>query len=347
MSKSSSIKNKHIIMTGAGAPGAPGILKCLKQDPNLKITLADSNPNAVGKWLHPNFEVIPMASADDFISSLLSLCKKLEITHILPLVTRELFKFSSAKNEFEKAGIQALVSNPEGLNIANDKGLTYLTLQENNIATPDFVIVHTLSDLESAVKELGYPKTPVTIKPCVSNGSRGFRIIESESSSNAASFFNEKPSTTSNTLEEIMQLLNGYDIPPMLVSEYLPGDEYSIDCVVKNGKSIITLPRKRTEIRAGISVRGEFVQNKDIINYCEEIVNVLKLEGNIGLQVKQASDGTFKLLEINPRVQGTIVSALGVGVNLPLLAIEDNTPSAFQIDWGTKFVRYYEEVYYK
>lgn len=337
----------HVLMTGAGAPGAPGILKCLKQNPNLKITLADANPNAVGKLLHPNFEIIPLASADDFIKVIKQLSLKLKVTHILPLVTRELFKFSKEKSAFEKLGIKVLVSNPEGLNIANDKGLTYLTLQENNIATPDFRITHTLADLEAAVKELGYPAKPVTIKPCVSNGSRGFRVLEEKISANAASFFNEKPNTTSSTLNDILELLKGYDIPPMLVSEYLPGDEYSIDCVVKNGKAIITLPRKRTEIRAGISVRGEFIKNDEIIKYCEKIVEALNLEGNIGLQVKQADDGTFKLLEINPRVQGTIVSALGAGVNLPLLAIEENPSNDIKIDWGTKFVRYYEEVYYK
>jgi carbamoyl-phosphate synthase large subunit len=41
----------NILMTGAGAPGAAGILKCLFQNPNLHVTAADANPNAVGRWL--------------------------------------------------------------------------------------------------------------------------------------------------------------------------------------------------------------------------------------------------------------------------------------------------------
>jgi hypothetical protein len=38
-------------MTGAGAPGAAGILQCLFQDPDIHVIAADGNPHAVGRYL--------------------------------------------------------------------------------------------------------------------------------------------------------------------------------------------------------------------------------------------------------------------------------------------------------
>ena len=57
------------------------------------------------------------------------------------------------------------------------------------------------------------------------------------------------------------------------------------------------------------------------------------------------------ILEINPRVQGTISAALGAGVNLPELAIKQElgltiSPLESNIQWGTKFSRYWKEVFY-
>jgi carbamoyl-phosphate synthase large subunit len=103
-------------------------------------------------------------------------------------------------------------------------------------------------------------------------------------------------------------------------------------------------------MREGISIAGVFEQHQEIIAYCQQIISAIKLHGNIGIQVKRA-DGSFKILEINPRVQGTIVAAMGAGVNLPLLAVKQAMqmpiePAAIPIKWGTRFIRYYQEVYY-
>jgi carbamoyl-phosphate synthase large subunit len=75
------------------------------------------------------------------------------------------------------------------------------------------------------------------------------------------------------------------------------------------------------------------------------------LHGNIGIQVKKSVAGKFLLLEINPRVQGTISAALGAGVNLPVLSVKQEldlpvTEDELQVRWGTKFSRYWTEVFY-
>ncbi|RYZ21071.1 MAG: hypothetical protein EOO10_22685 [Chitinophagaceae bacterium] len=101
----------------------------------------------------------------------------------------------------------------------------------------------------------------------------------------------------------------------------------------------------------GISVQGSFVKNEQVIAYCDQIIRSLHLSGPIGLQVKENNNGEYRLLEINPRIQGTSVAALGLDINLPALAVEQEYDplniDPTSIAWGTSFVRYYQEAFYK
>jgi carbamoyl-phosphate synthase large subunit len=337
-------------MTGAGAPGAAGIIRCLKKSNELRISGADVNPNALGKYLLNDFHVIPAAGDENFIPALLELCKEQKVDLILPLVTRELLPLSSSIRQFEKINTRVLVSNEAGIDTANDKGRLYETMQAKGLAVPDFRIVRQVSEFKQAVKELGYPEQPVCFKPCVSNGSRGFRILDA-SVDEFKLLFEQKPDSRYMQLEKALQVLSSAAFPPLVVSELLPGDEYSVDCIAVHGKCLLALPRLRVRTLGGITVEGEFVNHPGIISYCAEIVGLLGLHGNIGIQVKMDKKGDHKILEINPRVQGTIVAALGAGANLPLMAVmmelgEGPEISATPVKWGTKFSRFWDEVYY-
>ena len=70
----------NVLMTGAGAPGAAGILQCLWQDPSLQITVADANEHAVGRYLAHDFEKIPVADDAHFVENLLAICRNLEFS---------------------------------------------------------------------------------------------------------------------------------------------------------------------------------------------------------------------------------------------------------------------------
>ncbi len=342
----------NVLMTGGGAPGAAGIIKCLLAESTVNLFVADANPSAYGKHLHdPNkFVVIPSASQEDFHEILLKLALDYNIDVILPLVTRELFVFSKYKKYFENAGVRVLVSDQNALNTANDKGKLYNFLYQLNHPVPQFEVVASLEQFENAVKLLGFPTKPVCFKPSISNGSRGFRII-SNTMDEYNLLFNEKPNNTFITYEKIVEILTNQTFPELLVSEFLPGEEYSVDCIAHNGEPQIIVPRLRTRMLGGISVEGQFIYQEELISQCRSIIKLIGLHGNIGIQFKKGSDGKFYILEINPRVQGTIVSALGAGVNLPLLAIKQEMGEVVDFDaiivkWGVQFSRYWNEVYY-
>ena len=337
-------------MTGGGAPGAAGIIRCLKENKSFHITLADANPDAVGRFLCDDFETIPIASDASFITDVLALCLKKEIKIILPLVTKELIPFSKHSKEFEEKGINVLVSPSHALEIANNKSRLYEFLEWRGIPVPAFRVVESVDQFKTAVEELGYPLKPVCFKPSVSNGSRGFRIV-SEQMNELDLLFNYKPTSTYLSLPDSIRILSSGFFPELLISEYLPGEEYSVDCIAKHGQPVLIVPRLRKRMINGISVEGEFVKDETIISYCIQIITALSLHGNIGIQVKRSATSQFLILEINPRVQGTISAALGAGVNLPELAVKQelNLPISskeLEVKWNTKFSRYWNEVFY-
>ncbi len=348
--KNSPAGNVHILMTGGGAPGGRSILKCLEQERSFKITVADANPDIAEKFPGQSFETIPIAIAPLFAETVLALCKGKKIRVILPLVTKELIPFAQHKDAFEKAGIKIPTSSLASLEIANNKSRLYEFLEWRGIAVPAFKIVETIDQFKDAVQELGYPEKQVCFKPSVSNGSRGFRIISGHMNE-LEILFNHKPTSTYITFEDAVRILSSGTFPELLVSEWLPGEEYSVDCLAKHGEAAVIVPRLRKRMINGISVEGEFIKEESIITYCEEIIKALQLHGNIGIQVKRSAVGQFLVLEINPRVQGTIAAGLGAGINLPLLAIKQElglpiNAKELSVKWGTKFSRHWEEVFY-
>ena len=336
-------------MTGAGAPGGPGIIKCLKEIPNSKLVVADADGKASGRYLNDSFVQIPKANIHEFVEEVLSICITMEIQIIFPLVTNELFIFSKNKDLFLKNNIKVIVSDYESLVIANNKSLLYQHLKKNGISTPMHRVVSNFDDFFRAKEEIMSAKSSYCIKPSISNGSRGVRLIDS-SVNEFDLLFKEKPNSLYISDEEISNLLKNNSFPELLVAEILPGNEYTIDTIVDvTGNPILIIPRLRTKVNGGISVAGKFEKNLSIIKYCKKIIKSLKLVGPIGIQVKEDTNGEYQILEINPRIQGTSVAALGIGVNLPKLAVETITQKKVnipEIKWDVEFIRYYNELFF-
>ncbi|MBM3433031.1 MAG: ATP-grasp domain-containing protein [Bacteroidetes bacterium] len=339
----------NVLITGAGAPGGPGILQALRSAANIKLLAADADPLAAGRFLGEPFIQIPPANDPSFVDAVLQQCIKHQIQIVFPLVTKELLPLAMAKEKFKVQGIQVLVSDSKPLEIANNKARLLEHIKQAGIPCPAFQVARSAEELKSACESLGYPQQPVVMKPASANGSRGIRILDNHKN-RFELLFNEKPNGLFRRLEEILPLLNGNEIPELVVMEFLPGDEYSVDTLMKNGEVQLIIPRKRIKLSAGISIKGIIEKNEAVIEYCRCILSSLDLNGPIGIQVKADRTGAFKLLEINPRIQGTSVAALGAGVNLPLLAVQQAMgiplPHPIHIKWGIGFVRYYEEGFF-
>ena len=67
-----------VLMTGCGAPGAPGIIRCLRKngERNIRIVSVDRNENAGSRDLVDAFYTVPSAEKEDFIPAVLDICRR-------------------------------------------------------------------------------------------------------------------------------------------------------------------------------------------------------------------------------------------------------------------------------
>lgn len=116
----------------------------------------------------------------------------------------------------------------------------------------------------------------------------------------------------------------------------------------KDGTAYICIPRQRIETSMGVATVSLVEKNDDIIKYSEEIISSLNLSYNINIQFKYSKEGKPKLIEVNPRVSGSLVANYGAGVNMLELALKlaYKIPIGnINIKWGNKMIRYWSQIF--
>ena len=313
---------------------------------DIDVITADSeDKNAAGFAVTDKKYLVPKVKDSKYIDAILDICKHEKITTIIPQYTDELFLMSENIKRFNSLGIKVLVTeDTESLRIANSKINLYQFLNKKDFI-PKYTVASNIDSVKNAVLELGYPNVPVCIKPDQGEGGKGFRIITEEK----IDIFNEPPGPPKMSLEAYISQLKAVDnIPDLLVTEYLPGKEYSVDCVCKNGTTYICIPRQRIETSMGVSSVSLIEKNEDLIAYSKEILSSLNLSYNINVQFKYSNDEKPKLIEINPRVSGSLVANYGAGVNMLEAALRlayDMPIENIDIKWGTKMIRHWDQIF--
>ena len=113
------------------------------------------------------------------------------------------------------------------------------------------------------------------------------------------------------------------DFDGCLVTEFLPGKEYTVDCLTdKDGKLRYVSPRTRDRMMGGVSVSGRTVEaDERMLRMAETINDRLHFLGLWYFQVREDRDGNPKLMEISTRCAGSMVLTRARGINLPLLSV--------------------------
>lgn len=313
----------RVLMTGAGAPGCPSILNCLRNngERELYIVGVDMNPMATCRSKVDKFYQVPAAADPTFIDKVLEICKEEKIQVLISIVTRELELLAKAKNRFAEVGTIVTTMDYEPLHIANNKGLLLTAMKEAGLPTPNFRIVHTSEELEKAVYELGYPQERVVIKPTFGNGSRGVRILDA-TKSRYELFFNSKPNAQEMRLEELMAIVTEKEtIPEMMVMEFLPGTDVCVDILADHGKVLYSSGREGRVV-SSIMVSSEVKINALAADLAEKVVDLLKLDGNIDFDMKCDQKGFPHVMEINPRLPAGVAVQTMAGLNFPYLRIK-------------------------
>ncbi len=284
----------RLLVTGAGGPAAIAAMKSLRADDSVELLAADMDPWAAGLYLVPPAArtLIPAGAAPDFAQSLLSRSIALGVDIVLPTVDAELRPLAHAREEFAAAGIGLLLAPAAALEVILDKLL---------------LVQHCASVVPVPRTELFGPAVdpaswtyPVIVKPRTGSGSRG--ILQLGSAAELAAL--ERSST-------------------LIVQEFLPGEEYSVDVVADAGGQVIaSVPRIRARVDSGVSVGGRTVHDPEIEEFGRAVASATGLTYVANVQCRRDRAGRAALLEVNPRMPGTLGLTIASGVDMPRLALD-------------------------
>jgi carbamoyl-phosphate synthase large subunit len=338
-------KQVKILITGSGAPGIAGTVFSLRNNyDNRPVYLVgtDMKTGVVGQYLCNDFDIIPPAcDIDSYLNRLLELSVSKKVDVILPQNTAELEVLARNRQKFEQVGIKIAISGLGALELSNNKYKLMNFCRSNGIPTAEFFLIDNFKDLKRYAEKLGWPQRKVVVKPPVSNGQRGMRIID-QSIDLKKAFYERKPTDIFTRLEALHDIL-GDRFPELIVMEYLPGDEYTSD-VFRYKNYMLVIPRKRLLVRSGITFSGCVERDEQVISFSGKLAERLNLEYCFGFQFKLDEKGLPKILEANPRVQGTMVLATFAGANIIYSSIKaamgEEIP-AFKVNWDTKLIRYW------
>jgi len=280
---------KNVLIFPSATYPAMQIIDCLKNNPRFHVIAGASYPNHAEFVCEDSIIDIPHMNAANFLESFIALIKERNIEYVIP--TDESIALFLKETE-DKIPAVVVCSPYETTRLCRHKKLTYRFLRNESFCP----ITYEADEIES-IRDF-----PVFIKPDSSQGSKGAMTIYS-----------------------LKELLKVDDLDRMVICEYLPGEEYTIDCFTdKEGKLIFCNPRIRARLMNGITARGSNIElTPEFERVMTRLNSCIEFRGYWYAQLRRDRNGDLKLLEISTRFAGSFAISKGKGVNLPLLALCD------------------------
>jgi carbamoyl-phosphate synthase large subunit len=273
-------------------------LECNKRNGSL-ITV-DTSPYAPALYYGDRWYVInkDFFDLDDYISRVISLCKKEKVSAILTLIDPELLLLAAHRQQFLDASIIPILSPDEGLEASVDKYLFYETYHEILPLVKSYVSKESLQQAFDS-HEVSFP---FFAKFRTGSASIGIQKIESRRSLQA---IDEK---------------NNYVYQPFIDGKELGVDAY-IDLI--SGKMVSVFMKEKIAMRAGETDKAVSIYDEKVFELIKKIEDTSAYRGPIDIDVFIARNGTIYINEINPRFGGGHPHAYNCGVNFMELILNN------------------------
>lgn len=282
------MSKRNILIFPAGTEIAFEIVNALKYSKFVTLYGGTSTADH-SELLYKNLITdIPFIGDQGFVSAINRVVDEYSIDYIYPAHDSVCLYLAEHRAEI-KADV--VCSELETVKICRSKLDTYKYFNDENFIPCVYDSIDAVADY------------PVFVKPSVGQGSVGAKKID-------------------NIAQLELVLAENKDL---IICEYLPGTEYSVDCFTDRfGELRVVKLRDRERIRAGISVRSmEITVDAQIKDIALKINSKLKFSGAWFFQVKKNSKGQYLLMEISPRIPGTMGLSRNMGINFPLLTLFD------------------------
>ncbi|WP_016954455.1 ATP-grasp domain-containing protein [Catenovulum agarivorans] len=274
----------NVLIVPCGTEIGMEISRSLKNVKNITLFGANSIADHSQYDFEHFISGVPFLGDPEFESAIKDIVQSHSIDFIIPAHDDATIAIKSIEREL---GCVVVAPNLETCQIARSKNRTYACLQ-GVVRTPKTYQFGEVSDF------------PVFIKPDVGQGSQGAYKINDNS-------------------ELEFRYSEG-----MVICEYLPGAEYTVDCFTDGtGQLLSAQPRERKAVKNGIAVSTENVAKglEKFKAFAEKINGALKLKGAWFFQVKEDIHGELCLLEIAVRIAGSMALNRVRGINYAELSL--------------------------
>lgn len=300
-----------VLFTSAGR--RVELIRCFRQAAEtlgiaLEVHACDLNPDlSAGCHEADHAFAVPRCDAADYVDVLLDYCRAHAIRLLVPTIDPELMPLAVARERFAAIGTLVHVSGPETIAIVRDKEKTTEVLRAAGVPVP-----------RTAAPEevLAAPEAwswPLFIKPSGGSASRGIGVIA-------------HPGEIASDYSE-----------PMIVQEFLQGDEFTINIYIDSeGRLVTAIPHRRLSIRAGEVEKGLTTRRAEFRDIAERLVAALPdPAGVMCFQLIEDRERGARVFEINARFGGGYPLADRAGGRFAesLLARTMGWPERASDDW--------------
>lgn len=230
------------------------------------------------------FRRVPLARDPSFPDALVELAVAERAALVVPTVTEELPIVARLRGRLRQRDIALAVSDPPGIDVANDKLLTAQALSGAGVAAPASC-PGTLSGFEAAQ----LLRLPMLSKPRFGRGGRGVLVHRS-----LADF----------------ERVGGDEV---VWQAFLPGEEFDVNLYAeRDGRIPAAVVLRKTGLKEGLvgnATGVERIDRPDVAALAAAAARALRLEGPLDMDVRTGLDGRPAVLEINARIGANVLTA--------------------------------------
>lgn len=225
---------------------------------------------------------------------------------------RKLLPILRAREQFESPGARVLASaDADTVALLGNKARLYAALDGLDVHIPDYEVIHDLAGFDAAWARLRPRHSVLCYKPAVSVYGLGFHIVVDDD----PAFKPRRGDAVKLPLEDARRGLAREDrLRDLLLMQYLPGPERSVDCLALDGELLRCVVRRK---EAGGQVLED---NPELAAVVRRLTRRFRLTHLFNVQFRD-SGGKSYLLEINTRMSGGLPFACRSGLVLPYWAI--------------------------
>ncbi|MFT5589227.1 MAG: hypothetical protein ACI9ZF_001401 [Bradyrhizobium sp.] len=223
---------------------------------------------------------------------------------------------SSQHSRFADIGTRIVsVATTPMLDLLHDKARFYATVDLPDAPPAQSLEFRDIAGFDAAFARLRPLHPTLCVKPSTSVYGLGFSILDE--ARNTAQLLMEGLPYRVSLAEFRAGLAAQGECRPMLLMEYLDGQEYSVDCIADHGALKCAIPRRKP-VSSG---SGQLIDLRaDVLAASAKLTSDYGLNAVFNVQFRE-QEGALRILEINPRMSGGIGMACVAGPNLPYLAL--------------------------